>query len=93
MRIINGDIVNASCFTTMEGQDVNGGPVPVTDLKYSPTNNDATNSNGILSPPTTPSASTPSENEYNPSPSSNSNSGRFKFYKGKRLFSWQCSYV
>lgn len=77
MRIINGDIVSATCFTTMDGKDVNGEPVP--DLKFSPTNIDATNSNGILSPPITPSTGTPSENEDTPTAS---NSGRFKFYKG-----------
>lgn len=82
MRITNGDIVSAPCFTTMDRKDVNGGTVPVTDLKFSPTNTDATNSNGILSPPTTPSTATPSENEYNPS---SSNSGRFKFYKGREM--------
>ncbi len=79
MRIQNSEVVTASCFRTMEGKDVNGGTVPVTDIKFSPTSNDTNNSNGILSPPTTPSTATPSENDFTPAPTG---SGRFKFFKG-----------
>lgn len=78
MRLQDNEIVTATCVNTMEAKDVNGGTA-VTDIKFSPPSNDATNSNGILSPPTTPSTTTPSENEY---ASSSSGSGRFKFFKG-----------
>lgn len=67
----------------MEGKDLNGTSISETDLKFSPTNNDTASSNGILSPPTTPSTTTLSENDYSPAPSG---SGRFKFFKGLLLF-------
>lgn len=79
MRIQDNEIVTATCVNAMERKDVNGGTAPVTDIKYSPGRNDALNSNGILSPPTTPSTTTPSESEY---ASSTTGSGRFKFFKG-----------
>lgn len=79
MRIQDTDIVTASCYNTMEGKDLSGAAVP-TDIKLEPTNNDVATSNGILSPPTTPSNTTPAENEYT---SASAGSGRFKFFKGK----------
>lgn len=82
MRIHDREVVSAPCVVTMEAKDVNGTSLPDTDIKFSPTCNDASNSNGILSPPTTPSTTTPSENDY---ASNAPGSGRFKFFKGEYL--------
>lgn len=80
MRIQDREVVSAPCVATMEAKDVNGASIPATDIKFSPTCNDASNSNGILSPPTTPSTTTPSESDYVPN---TPGSGRFKFFKGQ----------
>ena len=82
MRIQDREVVNAPCVGTMEAKDVNGASIPATEIKTDLKTeiNDASHSNGILSPPTTPSTTTPSESDYAPN---GPGSGRFKFFKGK----------
>lgn len=73
---------NSRCVNVMEQVNINGDS-SVTDIKFS-AHNDPVASSGILSPPTTPSATTPVDNDYSPS---TTGSGRFKFFKGINIFS------